>query len=694
MVRVKGTLKVTATKKGKEYRACFIDPKNDKPQTPVIQSGARFFHERDAEDGAPLILELNEDNRAPKKAIIEGKPECTPSIQTPAGKPAAGGYGNRFGGNARPQGFHANGQTGQPSRTSAPSNAEADANNGEAQGLRDATAPYNFIPYDPARIVGPEESIERYSGSLEVSLQSCEQSPLLVAGPQARADKGNGPKPRTFLEVAGKPVIPGSSLKGMLRSLVEILSFAPMAPMNEQPLVFRNFMDNEYKRHIGENMRFKNKGTRVPLDDVYKSKAGWLQKKDGKRCIVPASLLEAATSDCVVVETGVVPQTKKPNVYYFTKPNFAQKQIDVSEEKYALFRAQETKAQEKFFEQRNTTIELEKDCPVFYTTDSKGELDFLGLPRCFRIPYAFKPIELAKQGAVVPSSFAKQLFGFCEGDVSQKGRVRVSSCAIQGTPIEPFIATLGQPSPTCFAHYLEQKQPVREKNGSNIINDMMTYNNENSRLRGRKYYWHRDFKKVQEHFIPRGNEKTDAELHPLKDCKGTFQLQVHKVTLAELGALLYALDLPEGHAHKLGLGKALGLGSVRLKVVKMCVQPEAAPYSSLRARLSTIGFTEVTPDVPQKSELYQRARNAFTKHVLGVLGGTTDYEKLKTIEHLRAMMDFDQRPSVENTAYMVLSESEFKAKRNDGTYKGPPPARTYKSKAILRDALHFAGGEK
>ena len=49
--------------------------------------------------------------------------------------------------------------------------------------------------------------------------------------------------------------------------------------------------------------------------------------------------------------------------------------------------------------------------------------------------------------------------------------------------------------------------------------------------------------------------------------KFEFDIDVINLSQVELGALLWLLDMPSGHYHRLGGGKPLGFGSVRLKVV-------------------------------------------------------------------------------------------------------------------------------
>jgi hypothetical protein len=46
----------------------------------------------------------------------------------------------------------------------------------------------------------------------------------------------------------------------------------------------------------------------------------------------------------------------------------------------------------------------------------------------------------------------------------------------------------------------------------------------------------------------------------------TFDMHVTNISKVELGALLWLLTLPENHFHRLGGGKPLGFGSVRLEI--------------------------------------------------------------------------------------------------------------------------------
>ena len=48
--------------------------------------------------------------------------------------------------------------------------------------------------------------------------------------------------------------------------------------------------------------------------------------------------------------------------------------------------------------------------------------------------------------------------------------------------------------------------------------------------------------------------------------KFAFDMHVVNLSMVELGALVWLLTLPENHFHRLGLGKPLGFGSIRLDI--------------------------------------------------------------------------------------------------------------------------------
>lgn len=64
----------------------------------------------------------------------------------------------------------------------------------------------------------------------------------------------------------------------------------------------------------------------------------------------------------------------------------------------------------------------------------------------------------------------------------------------------------------------------------------------------------------------------------------TARIEVTNLSVAELGALLWLLDLPERHFHRLGGGKPLGFGSVKIRITALDLADGAAlksDYASL-----------------------------------------------------------------------------------------------------------------
>lgn len=662
MDTVSGILRIKKTKKGEAYYAEYKNRKGKEVAHPILDAVCWFSKEK-AHDGDAITIELKAD-QLPNKVTLDGKTVCAPVQKPPSTSRSFQGKGG--------QGY---GQGHAGTRSSgAQSGSGGYSGQSRQSARRDATAPYNFIPYDPNLIIddltpppGPlnaDAGDVLYSGTLTCRLKAL--TPLLVCGPQKAEDKKNEKKnqDRRFFEVNGTKMIPGSSLKGMLRSQVEVLSYSHLAPINDRNLVYRNFSDSQYKKHMGDGR-----------DEERKQKAGWLIREGATYTIEETAFDTVPRSGWEKIETGTVPQLKKPNIYYIAPRKPDGKIHDVDLETVALFREQLTKGQETLLEKRGADKDLKLNpkhgCPVFFIVED-GRVVFFGLPRFFRLPYEKNPADFT--GAITGLDFAGRLFGSVDKEAENTFRGRVSpSAAIVENPSEKngTTATLGQPQATCIAHYLVQDDSalrMRNNARNNDPDTLSTYNDE-CRLRGHKWYWHRNWNPKE---VPTGNANTDAVLHPVAEgCTAAFTLTLDRVCLEELGAILEAVGLPEGHAHKLGMGKSLGLGSVRISIESMDIKPDRERYWSLADRLS--GKT-----APMDATLGNRARKAFKDFVLKKLSErglpANDYEKLDAIRNLRAMQNFAKKPTNQETAFLHL-------------HNGDP---SYKNKAILPGPLEIA----
>ncbi|GAB4551329.1 MAG: TIGR03986 family CRISPR-associated RAMP protein [Anaerolineae bacterium] len=162
-----------------------------------------------------------------------------------------------------------------------------------------AHAPYNFIPL-PDRVV-PAESIpdhdqyyaDRHTGYFDVKLTT--ETPLYIRGmltKEEAATKEQHKNKPDFFQLGGKPIIPGSSLRGMIRNLVEIITFSKLQPITDRLLIYRAVGDTtSYGNSYRERLLGKpdQKGyTQYPLQTV---RAGYLVQNEHGWAIQPAKMV-------------------------------------------------------------------------------------------------------------------------------------------------------------------------------------------------------------------------------------------------------------------------------------------------------------------------------------------------------------------------------------------------------------------
>lgn len=92
--------------------------------------------------------------------------------------------------------------------------------------------------------------------------------------------------------------------------------------------------------------------------------------------------------------------------------------------------------------------------------------------------------------------------------------------------------------------------------------------NSSSNIRGYKMYWHRNCDWRRPANVKNTNEKVTKKVAPLKcGCSFTGRIRFENLSAVELGALTKVLSLgDDGEVYyKLGMGKPIGMGSVKLK---------------------------------------------------------------------------------------------------------------------------------
>ena len=624
---------------------------------------------------------------------------------------------------------------------------------GSGDFLGDATAPYNFVPYDHSRVItgfdGPDLSRageEGFSGSITCTLEAL--TPILVAGPGESGKDEKGITVRSFFRVDGKPVIPGSSIKGVIRSLLEAMSFSRLRPVNDRALFWRDLRNSKYQE------RFVLDRGGKPKDITPKYRAGFLYKEGSMRYIRPCKCARVEHDDLAafrkgflrkggysekadswgpdrrirfdlqnesaflhckgklkihyakatdlgrgekhgeLVFTGKMPKKHQEFIFYDedgdTSYDVSERTGDDKKESlYDRFRAQLTEEQEKKLKDcvANYGNPKQERIPVFFLTNKEGGVEFFGLAALFRMPYNRSVADLLRTpGPEAGLDFCERLFGRVgrdgDRDLSLRGRVAFGHavCLEEKSGPGRMTTVLGQPQATCAAHYLMQgwaqvKAKANQKHEDELTNvGLSDYNDPKARIRGRKMYWHRELEPVPP---PNENRKVAVVLDPLgPGSRFRFRIHVDRLTKEELGGLLCALDLPEGHAHKLGMGKSMGLGSVRIRIEEMDVRPAADLYRSLSARVN--GDPGAGKDAVDRRDLVR----AFKGLIVGKLGPSPAdpdeaYEALPEIRAIRVMTDYENRPQNQRTRMMPLERKDRSRRKS---------CRAYQEKAILPDA--------
>lgn len=508
-------------------------------------------------------------------------------------------------------------------------------------------APYNFVPYRDDALISPKkDEIRKWSGQIVCRLTAL--TPLLVSGKQARADNAAGEC--AFMQVNGKRIIPGTAIKGMLRALMEILSFSGMRPINKKRLFWRDVSIDDYRKNFSDTVMggfLTKKGADYYLREV---------------TVTPVAAGTRPYGDSESVKTGgFIVKGNRSKDYLFELPGKdSGKEVD-REIVMRLWR-QLTPNQESKDRWpktlRDERLNTYPGLPVFFRCDEAGEVVELGFCRYFRLEYKYSPYDLAwpEEKSHDFQDMAQAIFGHTR-KTAYRGRVAIEPFEIRGQdyPCKKAVV-LASPKPTCLPFYLQQ-DPNRikvisggKKNEKSCMNN---YNSLKSRLRGRKLYWHHEVNLD----LPDGNDnqKTRVRLHPLdKGATGEFVIHVDRLTDTELGCLFEALELREGCAHKLGMGRSLGFGSVQIDIKTVNIVDVSEKYLSLSARLKN-DMSDRFDDSRRKN-----LRAIFREYVFESIKKHypkgRDFYSLEPIEVLFMMLDFKTKPTPAAVATMSLKE--------------------------------------
>lgn len=458
------------------------------------------------------------------------------------------------------------------------------------------TAPYNFVPLNE-KVFYPSWSeqvtqdlpfSDSEDGVIEVKLKNV--SPLFTRDGALNEHSahimGKDGKRRYF--------IPGTTIKGMLREIIEIMSFGKMQEDKDFQNRWFGYRDVANRMNKAKSAEYLNK--------VNNAIPGWLSKEGERYFFTPCDgQLEKINSIEVglnfpgykpngsVWETNVsvgsdsnhyptYPEREKDGISYrivctglmqgkkheLLFPSDRGESITLSEETIRAFKsiydgtpgfAKEQGCKGCFL----MALEKGYEIPVFYLMMPNGQ-EILGMSRMFKLPYknnVRQQVEILQKADKDRNDLGETLFGFT-GDDNLKGRVQISHAFMEGTVEDSKLiktkGILGPPKASYYPLYLKQtKSPYK------------TYDEEEG-IAGRKLYRiHTNGTTTQ---LPQGDKPNMNTTFKALPAGQTFTLRIslHNTRETEIGAILAALtfNMTPKVFFNLGMAKSFGFGKCHI----------------------------------------------------------------------------------------------------------------------------------
>lgn len=576
-----------------------------------------------------------------------------------------------------------------------------------------ATAPYNFVQLNNQVIPGVQPPPgnqyhqDRNSGYISYNLENL--TPLFIG---SGTDKPEKDKCKTFFKPGNQYKVPGSSVRGMIRTLVEIMSWGKF-----------EFCDTKrklYFRAVGDGSSLGILYRELMLDEgdycYPKIKAGVLRKRNANEYYINPSpnfyrinfKLENRTIDgtnlalkefdfkriyfipvlpanhthrrykprtgkmepfqlkyAKVTEISEEPKEGYQEGYLISSGNFSTKKhmhwiIDLpSEEQIPIDDQiiQDYRNDISRDEHSDLFRKLSKEpngVPCFYLTDDDGKIISFGFTGMFRLAYTqaigshIIPQQLKDMKEI---DIATSIFGTSSSFDTFASRVFFEEALLcnEAEFENQWTMVLSSPKPTCFPHYLCQ-----QKEASIKTKTLRHWNDKEADIRGYKLYWHRYPKKEQlEAKELKETKDVEQTIRPMKPgAKFVGKIRFENLTDIELGALLFALDLPKKCYHKLGMGKPYGLGSVKI-TPELWISDRKSRYQKLFNEGQSWHLAETKEQIlPYK--------NKFEQYILQILGnGEATLWDLPRMKELKAMLDFNNtnlKNWDEKTGYMDVKK--------------------------------------
>lgn len=479
-------------------------------------------------------------------------------------------------------------------------------------------APYNFIPLSD-KVLLPYDSVESLPAHdrMDPSLKSGEIHVTMVADTPVFVSDGDRNDPHFFRGSNGKYMIPGSTIRGMVRENMQILGFGLMRPgedLKDVQIFFRDFAsasgsrDDPLKKYYCAALGIKQmpmpSGRPKAIPQLVKS--GYLKKEKGKYKIYPSKgSYMLVRRDHPGVRCFGTEDARTENVYYRAEGDRVKEIRPAVGEKNGLRRGTllYTGKPVRSWNRQTGRLEdhpnhlylipeadwsaqpltLDEDDVLSYMEDFEKRRNVLGRNRNFW--------NLPLEGREKPV-FYVQYEGHVYFGMSRFLRIGYRYPLSCGLPeshkagmdkLDFPRAILGYVSKNSgsyrsrvsFGDFAADGEAYEMPPISMILGEPKPsyypgyvvegkhYNNEGFRLRGYKQYWLKEVEATDDN----GKPRAATTIHPLpRGTKFSGTIRYKNLNEAELGLLLWCLRLEKGCYQSVGMAKPYGYGRMRLTI--------------------------------------------------------------------------------------------------------------------------------
>ena len=460
-----------------------------------------------------------------------------------------------------------------------------------------ATAPYNFVslpktvlasPMDGNAVTDEERTLNyrthvlekgRLSGRIELTIET--KTPVFIGtGVGTAEDKDL----ELFFSPMGVPMIPGSSLRGMIKNLFKIVTCGAMRAgedYHNRVFYYRTLADRN--KRMGELYR-NEMSVQNDRRDIAEPQAaaGYLVQITGDQgyyiCptgkpaeIIPYGSNRQVENTVIWGEPGsgeadchTGRMSGKRTYTRHCNPDWMQR-IPVPVQVVKTYREDRDRkgvdlltscrlldADARVFTGQD---DIQSVVPCFYKME-KGEVKHFGFGRFYRLAYHMSVSDHVIDMDVPVVDYADALFGRKELWAS---RLSFTDALPEEEPqmdAPDYPKILSSPKPTAVQLYLEQKHGADR---------LAHWDSEKVSIRGYKLYWHQKNSADWHGEKPKDGDER-RKIQPVK--KGTkffANIRFERLSEDELGALLKTLRINGDHlCCKIGKGKSLGLGSIEI----------------------------------------------------------------------------------------------------------------------------------